>query len=306
MPPFDQVAMRIAVAGASGFIGHAIGDELRRGGHTVVTIGRARSLSPPDVVWNPARKELSPGALDGCDAVVNLAGASIAQRWTESHKREILSSRIESTTLLAETMAALPQKPRVFLSTSAIGYYGNTGDRRVDEYSPRGSGFLADVVAAWEAAADPARRAGIRVMHPRFGIVLNPKGGALAKMLLPFKLGAGGKLGSGKQWMSWIALRDASRAVRFLLENPPLDGPVNVTSPSPVRNDEFTQALGHAVGRPAFATVPEFAIKLAFGDMGVETLLSGQQVVPRRLTAAAFKFELAGIGDALKAELAGA
>ena len=306
MAPFDQPNMRIAIAGASGFVGHAVGMELRRGGHSIVTIGRARSGTPPNFVWDPARKELRPDALDGCDAVVNLAGASIAQRWTESHKHEILASRIESTTLLAETMAALTQKPRLFLSTSAVGFYGNTGDRRVDEYSPKGSGFLADVVSAWEAAADPARRAGIRVMHPRFGIVLNPKGGALAKLLLPFKLGAGGKLGNGRQWMSWIALRDAARAVRFLLENPPLDGPVNLTSPSPVRNDEFTQALARAVGRPALVTVPEFAIKLAFGEMGVETLLAGQQVVPRRLNAAAFKFELAGIGDALTAELADA
>ncbi len=153
-------------------------------------------------------------------------------------------------------------------------------------------------------AADPARQAGISVMHPRFGLVFSPKGGALPKMLLPFKLGAGGKVGSGKQWMSWISLTDAARAVRFLLEHAPLSSPVNVTSPAPVRNEEFTQALARALGRPALATVPEFAIKLAFGEMGVETLLAGQQVIPRRLMAAAFKFELAGIGEALKAELA--
>jgi hypothetical protein len=296
--------MRIAIAGASGFIGRAIVDELRRAGHTVVTIGRTRPSSPPDVVWDPARGQLQPAALEGCQAVVNLAGVSIAQRWTESHKREILSSRIESTTLLAKTMAALSDRPLVFLSTSAVGYYGDTGDRRVDEYTSKGSGFLADVVAEWESAADPARHAGIHVMHPRFGVVLSPKGGALAKMLLPFKLGAGGRIGSGKQWMSWIALRDAARAVRFLLENPLLDGPVNVTSPSPVQNEELTQALARALNRPALATIPEFAIKLVFGDMGVETLLAGQRAVPRRLTAAAFKFELAGIDDALKAELA--
>ncbi|MEP7345100.1 MAG: TIGR01777 family oxidoreductase [Gemmatimonadaceae bacterium] len=295
--------MRIAIAGASGFIGSAIVDELSRGGHTVVSIGRARSSAPPDIVWNPARKQLEPSALEGCDAVVNLAGANIGQRWTESHKREILSSRVDSTSLLSTTMAVLSQTPRLFISASAVGFYGDTGDRRVDEYNPRGSGFLADVVAAWEGAADPARQAGIRVLHPRFGVVLSPKGGALPKMLLPFKLGAGGKVGSGKQWMSWIALTDAARAVRFLLESPPLAGPVNVTSPSPVRNEELTQALARALGRPALLTVPEFAIKLAFGEMGMETLLAGQQAIPRRLMAAAFKFELAGINDALKAEL---
>lgn len=285
-------------------IGRAIADEMRRGGHAVVTIGRARSDAPPDIPWDPARKQLNPNALEGCDAVVNLAGATIGQRWTESHKREILSSRVDSTTLLATTIAGLSQKPAIFISTSAVGFYGDTGDREVDEHSPKGSGFLSDVVEVWEGAADPARRAGIPVLHPRCGVVLNPKGGALAKMLLPFRLGAGGRIGSGMQWMSWIALGDLARAFRFLLESKALEGVVNVTSPAPVRNEEFTQALARALGRPAVMTVPEFALRLAFGEMGVETVLAGQRVVPRRLIAAGFKFELAEIETALKTELA--
>lgn len=296
--------MRIAIAGASGFLGSAVSEELRRAGHVVVRIGRASKGHPPDITWDPARQDLNPAALEGCDAVVNAVGVTIAQRWTESHKRAILASRVDSTALLSKVMAGMSTRPQRFVSTSAVGFYGDTGDKRVDEYSPKGSGFLADVVAAWEGAADPAREAGITVIHARLGVLMSPKGGALAKLLPVYRLGAGGKIGTGRQWMSWIALTDAVRAIRFLLEGTPLPGAVNVTSPSPIRNEELTAALARAVGRPALVPVPEFGIKLAFGQMGLETLVAGQQAIPRRLTAAAFKFELPRIDDALKAEMA--
>ncbi len=291
---------RVVVAGASGFVGTAICAELQRAGHTVRTLGRG---SRSDIVWDPANRQLEPSSLDGCDAVVNLAGATIAQRWTSAAKREILASRVEATRLLATTMASRPTPPAVLVSISAIGFYGDTGDREVDESAPKGSGFLADVVEAWEAEAGAARAAGIRVVHPRLGLVLSPKGGALAKMLLPFRLGAGGKIGKGTQWMSWISLTDAARAVRWLIESSSVVGAVNIVTPGPVRNVEFTTALASALHRPAIATVPEFAISLAFGEMGKETLLAGQRVVPRRLTEGAFSFELPQLAVALTAEL---
>ncbi|MBV6521642.1 MAG: Epimerase family protein [Gemmatimonadaceae bacterium] len=296
--------MRIAIAGASGFVGRAVARELQRSGHTIVRIGRANAKRPPDVVWDPARGELPSGGIAECEVVVNLAGATIAHRWTSGRKREILASRLESTGLLATTMASSPVRPRLFVSASAVGYYGDTGDKRVDEYSPKGVGFLADVVAQWEAAAVPARDAGIAVVHPRLGLVINASGGAVARLLLPFKLGAGGRIGTGRQWFSWVALTDAVRAIRFLIEGPTLTGAVNVVSPAAVRNVEFTAALARVLGRPARVHVPESAVRAVFGQMGEEMLLAGQQAIPRRLTAAGFKFELPDIADAFRVELA--
>ncbi|MFN8574025.1 MAG: TIGR01777 family oxidoreductase [Gemmatimonadaceae bacterium] len=291
---------RVVVAGASGFVGTALCAELRRQGHTVQTLGRG---SGSDIVWNPATRQLEPARLEGCDAVVNLAGASIAQRWTQAAKRDILVSRVQATSLLASTMASLAAPPRVFVSISAIGFYGDAGEQAVDESSPKGSGFLSDVVQEWEAQAEPARSAGIRVVHPRLGVVLSPKGGALAKMITPFRLGAGGKIGSGKQWMSWISLTDTARALCWLIDQPSLAGAVNIVSPSPVRNEAFTDTLASVLHRPALVTVPEFAITLAFGEMGRETVLAGQQVSPRRLVENRFTFELPDLAGALRVEL---
>jgi uncharacterized protein (TIGR01777 family) len=280
--------MRIAIAGSSGFVGSALVPALAVAGHTVVRL--ARGL--PD-----------PGVLDGIDAVVNLAGESVDERWTADRKRRIRSSRIETTDRLARTMAALPRRPSAFISASAVGIYGNRHDETLDETSTPGSGVLADVAQAWEAAADPARQAGIRTVHPRFGMILAAHGGALAKMLPPFKMGAGGKIASGKQWMSWIALADVVDAIRFAIETPSLAGPANYTAPTPVTNAEFTQALGAALHRPTMATIPSFALKLAFGEMAEEVLIAGQRAYPRALERAGYAFRYPRLAEALRAVL---
>ena len=297
--------MRVAVAGASGFLGHALVEELRGAAHTVVAIGRGGGKTRPDIVWDPARRQIDARALDGVDVIVNLAGANIGQRWTPSAKREILASRIDSTSLLATTAATMSPPPRLFLAGSAVGYYGHEGEAERDETSPKGRGFLAEVAAAWEGAAEPARRAGIRVVHARSGLVLSPRGGVLARLLPPFRFGAGGKIASGRQWMSWISLVDWVRGMRHLAESEEPGGVVNVTSPHPVRNDEFTQALARVLHRPAIATVPAIALKVAFGsEMPEETLLGGQRAVPHRLLREGFVFELPKLEQALAAELA--
>jgi hypothetical protein len=292
----------IAIAGASGFLGGSLARHLERNGHQVRRIGRAASRGA-DFHWDLDAGRLDPGALDGADAVVNFAGANIAQRWTREHKRAILASRLRSTEVLAKGMGAVRSPPRVFLSTSAIGFYGGRGDEPIDESSTPGTGFLADVVRQWEAAAAPARDAGIRLVVPRMGLVLHPDGGVLAKLLPVFNLGGGGKVGKGDQWMSWIARHDAMRALVFLMQTDSMAGAVNVTAPGPVTNAQFSDTLGHVMHRPALATVPEFAVKLMFGEMGEETLLSGQRVLPRRLLDAGFTFDYPELGPALRHEL---
>lgn len=296
--------MRIAITGASGFIGEPFVRQLQQAGHTVVRIGRAGGNGGgrrPDVVWDAATT-LEAGPLEGVDAVVHLAGASIAQRWTDSAKRAIRDSRVQGTSLLARTLAGLERKPSVLVSMSAVGIYGDRGDEVLDEGAPVGRGFLAEVGAAWEGAADPARAAGIRVVHPRLGVVLHPAGGALAKMLPVFSLGAGGKIGSGRQWMSWISRTDTLRALAFLLETPALAGPVNLVGPAPVTNAEFTDVLGRVLKRPTIAPVPEFAIRLLYGEMGQATVIEGQRVVPRRLQEAGFAFSHPTLEQALRGE----
>jgi uncharacterized protein (TIGR01777 family) len=246
---------------------------------------------------------LDPAALDGADAVVNLTGENIAQRWTREHKQAILTSRVRSTEILAKTMTAVRTAPRVFLSGSAIGFYGSRGDEPLDEQSAPGTGFLADVVRQWEQAALPARAAGIRLVYPRLGLVMNPEGSVLAKLIPVFNVGGGGRVGKGTQWMSWIALHDLLRALAFLITAERIDGPVNVTSPNPATNADFSHTLGSVLHRPAVAAVPEFAIKLMFGEMGEETLLSGQRVVPRRLLESEFRFDYPELDAALRHEL---
>ncbi len=319
--------MRVAITGASGFIGTPLLRRLQDAGHTVLTIGRARGGATPDIVWDAATS-IDAAKLDGVDAVLHLAGESIAQRWTSDAKRRIRESRVQGTSLLARTLAALPRRPRVLVSMSAIGIYGNRGDDTIDESSPIGRGFLAEIGAAWEGSADAARAAGIRVVHPRLGIVLSPDGGALDKMLPIFPLGAGGQNGSGtpwkrldprtapfpppglpvppgtsgRQWMSGISRTDTLRALEFLVTSETLDGAVNLTAPAPVTNADFTSILGQAIHRPTIAPVPEFAIKLLYGEMGEATVIEGQKVLPKKLLDAGFEFSHRTLAEALRAE----
>jgi len=242
--------------------------------------------------------------MDGVTAVVNLAGENLSQRWTTSARRRIRDSRIQATTLLARAIAKANPQPRVLVSASAMGIYGTHRDDPVDENASLGDDFLASVCKEWEAAAKPASDAGVRVVFSRTGLVLARDGGVLAKMLLPFRLGLGGTLGAGRQWMSWIALTDVVRALRFMIETETVVGPVNVVAPNAVTNAEFTDALGRVLGRPTFTRVPTFALKLALGQMAEDTALASQRVVPRRLSEAGFQFALPRIEAALRHELA--
>ncbi|HUQ81726.1 MAG TPA: TIGR01777 family oxidoreductase [Gemmatimonadaceae bacterium] len=292
----------VAIAGASGFLGEAFAGHLEREGHQVRRIGRASSRGA-QFHWDLAAGRLDPAALDGADAVVNFAGATVAQRWTGDHKREILASRLRSTEILAKTIVAVRSPPKVFLSTSAIGIYGSRGDEPLDERSAPGGGFLADVVQQWERAAAPAGDAGIRLVYPRLGLVMHPDGGVLAKLVPVFNLGGGGKIGKGTQWMSWIGMHDLVRSLVFLMTTDSLSGPFNISAPNPVTNEQFSRTLGDVLHRPALASVPEFAIKLMFGEMGEETLLSGQRVIPRRLLDADFGFAYPELAGALAHEI---
>jgi uncharacterized protein (TIGR01777 family) len=296
---------RIAITGATGLVGSALVDSFRADGHRVSRV--VRRPPPPgtdDIHWDPATGAIHPEALEGFDAVVHLAGASISERWTEEHKRAIRDSRRQGTTLIARTIAALRRKPRVLVSASAVGYYGDGGDAVLDEASPAGGGFLGEVAQEWERAAEPAAQAGVRVVNTRFGLVLTPKGGILARLLTPFQLGVGGKVGSGQQWTSWIALDDLVAAVRFVLAADALRGPVNLTSPNPVTNEEFTHTLARVLHRPSLIPVPGFALRMVFGEMADELLLAGQRVVPRKLQAAGFQFRHPELEEALRFELA--
>ncbi len=280
----------IAVTGASGFIGSALVSTLREQGHRVRPLVRPGGLADDGIQWDPQRGTIDAAALEGLDALVHLSGESVAKRWTAEQKARIRDSRVTGTRLLAATLNSLTRKPAVWLSASAVGIYGDRGDELLDEQSSIGHDFLADVGVAWESAARPAAMAGIRVVHPRFGIVLGPRGGALQKMLPAFKLGLGGKLGSGKQYMSWVGLDDAVRALAHAIQHSELSGPVNITAPEPVTNAEFTRTLAEKVGRPAVFTVPGFAARLAFGEMADAALLGGQRVLPERLLSSGFEF----------------
>lgn len=292
--------MRIAITGGTGFLGVPLQAALRSAGHDVLVVGRARPGHTPDIPWDPERGTLDRARLEGVDAVYHLAGEPIGERWTGGRKAALRSSRVNGTTLIATALASLSRLPRVLVSMSAIGIYGNRGEEELTEQSTPGGDFLADVGKAWEAAADPARVAGIRVVHPRMGIVLHESGGALAKMLPPFRLGVGGRIGDGRQYMSWVSRADAIAALLFVLTNDSMQGPVNVTAPAPVTNAEFTRALGHAVHRPAIAVVPEFAIRLLFGEMGEATVLAGQRVRPKVLQDQQFAFSHPHLATALQ------
>jgi len=292
--------MKIAVTGATGLIGAALCERLRQEGNDVLVITRRENSSSPFTVhWNPERGELDTRSLEGVDAVVHLAGETIAERWTPEKKERIRTSRVAGTRFLVDGLKRLSKRPSVLIGSSAVGFYGNRGDEELDEGSPPGTGFLPEICQAWEAEVARASELGMRAVRLRTGIVLSTKGGALAKMLLPFKLGLGGPVGSGSQWMSWIHIDDVVGGYHFALHHSDLSGAANLTAPQPVRNADFTRALGRALRRPAFLPAPGFALKLIFGEMAQDLLLDGQKVLPRRLESAGYKFQHTGIDDAL-------
>lgn len=293
--------MKVVVGGASGLIGSALVPSLRDRGHDVVRLVRREPSAADEIRWDPAAGELDRSALQGVDAIVNLSGEYMGQRWTDTRKREILDSRVRSTELLATAAAGLDPTPALVVA-SAVGYYGNRGDEILTEESSAGTGFLTDVVVAWESAADPAREAGGRVAHLRQGIVLSRQGGALKQMLLPFKLGVGGRVGSGRQWWSWVGLDDVVAAYVHVLESD-LEGALNVTAPDPVTNEAFTKALGHALRRPTLLPAPGFGIRALFGEMGDAMLLQGQRVLPARLLDSGLAFEAPTIDVGLERAL---
>lgn len=293
--------MKVLVSGASGLVGGALLPFLTTGGHTCGRLVRRATGSADEVAWDIAAQRLDPRHLAGYDAVVHLAGENIAAgRWTAASKERIRASRIDGTRLLAESLAAAPHKPKVLVCASAIGFYGDRGDEPLDETSPPGTGFLPDVCRDWEAAAEPARRAGIRVVHLRFGVILTPAGGALAKMLLPFRLGGGGIVGSGRQYWSWVALDDVLGAVRHALEHDGLAGPVNVVAPRAVTNHEFTKTLGRVLHRPTIVPMPAFAARLALGEMADALLLASARIAPRRLQETGYAFRFPELEPALR------
>lgn len=295
---------RVAVTGASGFVGAALTEALRADALEVLRLVRGEADGAGEVHWDPAKGTVDREGLEGVDAVVHLAAESIYGRWTAAKKRRIRESRINGTRLLSEALASLRSPPEVLLSTSAVGLYGqDRGDERLDETSAPGTDFLARTALEWEAAAEPAARAGVRVVYPRFAMVLDDDGGALGKMLPVFRLGGGGRMGSGRQWMSWVTREDAVRAIRFLLERPEVSGPVNVAAPEPVTNAEFTDELGRALHRPTLVFVPEAALHLAFGEMADATILASQRVLPERLLEAGFEFRHPRIHEAFAAIL---
>ncbi len=297
--------LRIAITGATGFIGTQLAAFLSTGGHEIVRISRATPRpGSRDVQWNPERGQLDPRALEGVDAVIHLAGASIADRWTAAHRTALKSSRVESTSLLAHTLAQLSRRPAVLLSGSAIGIYGSRGDDLLDEGSAAGTDYLADVGRGWEDATAPAARAGIRVVHLRTGIVQGAAGGALGTQAPLFRLGAGGTLGAGTQWISPIALDDEIGAIHFCLMRDDLSGPVNLVAPTAVTNAEFTRVLGAVLHRPTLAHAPAFALRLLLGEeMANSTVLASQRVVPRVLQEAGFVWRLPDLEQMLRFEL---
>jgi uncharacterized protein (TIGR01777 family) len=294
---------RILVSGVSGPIGAALLPALRAGGWSVVRLVRGatagRSPDNAQIAWDPAGA-LAPEAVSGFDAVIHLAGESIFGRWTAGKKRKIRDSRVLGTLNLAAALARAEQKPKVFVCGSAIGYYGNRGDETLSEESAVGKGFLAEVCREWEEAAAPAVQAGIRTAHLRTGIVLSPKGGALGAMLLPFKMGLGGRTGDGRQWMSWIDVQDMVGGIQHILKNDLLQGAVNMVAPEPVRNAEFAATLAGVLSRPAIFPMPAFVAKLAFGQMGEELLLGSQKVEPGKLVGSGYPFRYRQLRESLE------
>jgi uncharacterized protein (TIGR01777 family) len=294
-------AMHVVVSGSRGLVGSALVPFLTTGGHRVTRLVRGAPTNSDEAAWDPARGVTEPSRLDGVDAVVHLAGANIAAgRWTPARKAEIRQSRVEGTRSLCDALARLTHPPNVFVSASAIGFYGDRGAQTLTEESGAGSGFLSEVCREWEAATEPASRVGIRVVNLRFGMILSPAGGALRKMLLPFRLGMGGRVGSGEQFTSWIGLDDAIGAVHHALCEESVRGPVNAVAPAPVSNAEFTRTLARVLRRPALVPLPAFAARLLFGEMADALLLGGARVLPARLQASGYRFRFAELESALR------
>src|SRR5256884_4656074 len=296
--------MKIAIAGASGLIGSALIPILQSEGNQVTRLVRS-SPKPGEIEWHPNQDEVGAQSLEGFGAIINLAGENIAGgRWTDEQKRKIRDSRVNGTHLLSEAIAKMERKPRAFICASATGIYGDRDDEVLYEQSESGGGFLAGVCREWEMACDLAVKAGVRVVNLRFGPILAREGGMLSKLLTPFKMGMGGKVGSGKQFISWISLEDAINAIVLAINDESIRGPLNVVSPNPVTNEEFTKTLGHVLNRPTALAMPAFAARLAFGEMADEMLLVSQRVMPKRLNAAGFQFKYPGLESALRHYLA--
>jgi len=295
----------LLITGSTGLVGTALVPALENDGHHVLRAVRRPTQDSQEISWDPATGQIERDKLVDIDAVVHLAGANIAgRRWSDSYKQLMLDSRTCGTRLISETIASLDRKPSVLVCASAIGYYGACDETELDEAAPCGNGFLPELCMQWERACQPARDAGIRVVNLRIGVVLSPNGGALKKMLLPFKLGAGGILGNGRQYFSWIALDDVIHATKFLLQNEAASGPVNLVSPSPVTNHEFTKTLGRVLSRPTIFPMPAFAARLAFGEMADALLLTGARVIPKTLTEQGYNFHHPSLEPALRHLLA--
>lgn len=296
--------MKVLVTGSGGLIGSALVEVLAAAGHAVTRIVRSAAPRAGEVSWDPSAGVVDAAGLEGHDAAVHLAGEPIAGRWTPAKKARILGSRVGGTRLLASALAGLRHPPMALVCASAVGFYGDRGGEVLTEESGPGEGFLPQVVASWEAAAEPARAAGLRVVHLRFGLVLSGRGGALPRMLLPFRFCLGGPVGSGGQFVSWIALSDAVRAIVHALGHGELAGPVNTVSPNPVANRDFARAIGRVLRRPAICRLPAFAIRLMLGQMGRELLLASIRAAPARLLASGFSFRHPALEGALRHELA--
>jgi hypothetical protein len=292
-------SLRILISGASGPVGAALVPFLKTQGHTVTRLVRTSARGQDQILWDPARP-LSPDSVSGFDAVIHLAGESIVGRWTGGKKQRILDSRTQGTSHLAEAAAKAAQRPRVFISASAVGYYGDRGDEILRENSPSGGGFAAEICRQWEAATQLAANAGIRTAQVRLGVVMSADGGALPKMLPPFRLGLGGRLGSGRQWWSWVAVQDVVGAMDHVLNHDELQGPVNTVAPNPVSNAEFTTTLASVLKRPAIFPMPAFAVRLIFGQMGTELFLASQRVEPAKLAASGYQFQHPDLKNALQ------
>ena len=291
--------MRIAIAGGTGFIGEPLAELLAKdNGVAILTRNPSRVRAGRGVAWDPPEQDVWADVVAAAHVVINLAGENIGQRWTNERKARMVSSRVDATSALVEAMKSAPPRQRTFINASAIGYYGSRGDETLDEASSRGRGFLADLVAKWEAAAMPAESVA-RLVIIRFGVVLDPHGGALAKMLPPFRFGVGGPIGNGQQWMSWIDRDDVVRMIEWAISHVDVRGVYNAVAPDPVRNRDFTRALGHALHRPAFLPVPAFGLKLLFGEMAEGTVLPSQRVLPSRALAEGFTFHYPTLEEAL-------
>ncbi len=293
--------MKILISGSHGLVGKALVKSLKAKGHEIFRLVRHAPVSDSEIEWSPDRYSIALARLDGFDAVVHLAGESIASgRWDDEQKRKIRESRVKGTKLLSDALANLARPPKTLISASAIGYYGNRGDEMLTETSSPGDDFLAGVCVEWEKATAHAAEKGIRVVNARFGIILDSGGGALAKMLTPFRMGVGGEIGGGKQWMSWIALDDVVGAIEYVLATDTVKGPVNVVAPNPVRNAEFTKTLGNVLSRPTIFPIPAFGVRLVFGEMADALLLSSQRVESALLKDAAYQFDYPQLEGALR------